>query len=146
MFLNEDCKNAINMTDFIKSLNITLDDFMYSIENGKKDGVVKLLTKGLENMDETKRPIHCTDIENTTMYVKDNNEWTNDESKMMMNIDKLESKHCGMLKVWEDAHPNWMDSKELKQEYLDLVKETMITMTPEEKKEVIKKVAQIVSI
>ena len=51
-----------------------------------------------------------------------------------------------MLKVWEDNNPNWMDSKKLKQEYLDLVKDTMTSMTPAEKREVIKRVAEIVSI
>ena len=148
MFLNEECKDAINLTDFIKSINMTMEDFNYSIENGKKDSVVNILAKELCIMDKNERPIHCTDIDKTTMYVKDNNEWTNDESNVVINdsIDKIESKHCGMLKIWEDAHPNWMDSKALKQQYLDLVKETMTSMSPAEKKEVIKKVAEIVSI
>ena len=148
MFLNEECKNAINLTDFIKSISMTMDDINFSLVNGKKDGVANLLIKELGEMDKTSRPIHCTDVSNTTMYVKDNDIWCNDDANEVIanGIDKLENKHCSMLKVWEDNNPNWMDSKKLKQEYLDLVKDTMTSMTPAEKREVIKKVAEIVSI
>ena len=70
-FLNETCKNAMNITDFIDSIKLQLNDLMDVGEIGYVDGISKIIVKNLNNLDETERPIHCTDKKRETMYIKD---------------------------------------------------------------------------
>ena len=68
----------MNIGDFIKSLKITMEDLNYSRENGKIEGVSKILIKGLNNLEETDRPVHCTDESNNILFIKDNDKWDKD--------------------------------------------------------------------
>jgi hypothetical protein len=73
-FLNETCKDALNITDFINSLQIQLKDLEYTADNGHIKGITNIFQRALSNMEVTKRPMHCTDLKRETLYIKDNNE------------------------------------------------------------------------
>ena len=84
VFLNEKCKDALNISDFIDSLKITLDDLLFSKKNGISRGITDVMIKGLKELDVYKRPIHCTDIKRDTMYIKDEDKWHKDENHTTM--------------------------------------------------------------
>ena len=79
-FLNETCKNAMNITDFVDSIKLQLSDLMDVGELGYVDGISKIIVKNLNNLDETIRPIHCTDKKRETFYVKDQNQWEKEDN------------------------------------------------------------------
>ena len=78
-FLNETCKNAMNITDFVDSIKLQLNDLMEVGEIGFVDGISKIIVKNLNDLDETIRPVHCTDKKRETMYIKDEGEWQKDD-------------------------------------------------------------------
>ena len=124
VFLNTECKDAIKLSDFVKSLNITLEDLEFTKNNGIIEGVSSIIVNNLRGMDVHKRPIHCTDAKRETMYIK-NDEWEKD--------DKLEHVRkfiyltsCYQTRViqdWMAAHPGWESNEKLQNEYLTLCKE-----------------------
>ena len=124
VFLNEECKDAIKLSDFVKSLNITVADLEFTKTNGIIEGVSSIIVNNLRGMDVNKRPIHCTDVKRETMYIK-NDEWEKD--------DKLEHVRkfiyltsCYQTRViqdWMAAHPGWESNEKMQTEYLTLCKE-----------------------
>ena len=74
-FLNETCKNAMNIADFVVSIKLELSDFMELGEIGYVESMSKIITKNLNALDETIRPIHCTDKKRETFYIKDDDKW-----------------------------------------------------------------------
>jgi hypothetical protein len=75
MFLNEDCKDAITLTDFIKNIQIENEDLFYAKEHGFSQAMIRLLENGLKNYDVTERPLHCTDTKRETMHIKNESGW-----------------------------------------------------------------------
>ena len=124
VFLNTECKDAIKLSDFVKSLNITLEDLEFTKNNGIIEGVSSIIVNNLRVMDVHKRPIHCTDAKRETMYVK-TDEWIKDDD--CANIKKfIYLTSCYQIKriqEWIDAHPGWESSEKLHTEYLALCKE-----------------------
>ena len=127
VFLHENCRDAINMTDFIKSLQIQLDDLQYTSSNGLIEGVSSVFVNGLKQLDTYKRPIHCTDIKRETLYIKDNNEWERDsnKSKLKEAISEVAIKQRQAIIEWETKNPHWSKSEQGKDEYLKIVKSVM---------------------
>jgi len=80
-FLNEKCKDAINLTEFVKNLRIQLEDVEKMGKLGYVDGMTQIIMNGLKNLDMYKRPIHCTDLKREIMYVREENRWDCDEEK-----------------------------------------------------------------
>ena len=124
VFLNTECKDAIKLSDFVKSLNITLEDLEFTKNNGIIEGVSSIIVNNLKGMDVHKRPIHCTDAKRETMYVK-TDEWIKDDDGA--NIKKfIYLTSCYQIKRiqhWIDAHPGWETKEKLQAEYLALCKE-----------------------
>jgi hypothetical protein len=104
-FLNEECKNAMNFSDFLKTLSVTMEDIEHLGEVGYTQGMSKILTKALSETNV--RPMHCTDAKRETMYVKENDEWHKDldceESERL--IRHIQQKNYKALKEWRDNHP-----------------------------------------
>ena len=115
------------MTDFIKSLQIQLDDLQYTSSNGLIEGVSSVFVNGLKQLDTYKRPIHCTDIKRETLYIKDNNEWERDsnKSKLKEAISEVAIKQRQAIIDWETKNPHWSKSEQGKDEYLKIVKSVM---------------------
>jgi hypothetical protein len=124
VFLNTECKDAIKLSDFVKSLNITLEDLEFTKTNGIIEGVSSIIVNNLKGMDVHKRPIHCTDAKRETMYVKAD-EWIKDDDGA--NIKKfIYLTSCYQIKRiqdWIHAHPGWETKEKLQTEYLALCKE-----------------------
>tara|TARA_Y100001958_G_C21243891_1_gene572877 strand:- start:4004 stop:4828 length:825 start_codon:yes stop_codon:yes gene_type:complete len=136
VFLNEHCRNAINMTDFINSLQIKLADLMYTKHNGLIEGISSVFVNALNKLETCQRPIHCTDVKRETLYIKDNNAWERENSKEKLHsaISKVAHQQRKTITEWEKANKNWQDSEAGSQEYIHLVREVTKDVVPEENK------------
>ncbi len=146
VFLNEECKNAMNMGDFIKAINLSLEDLDYSIKNGKIEGVTNIFIKELSGLDKVERPIHCTMKDtNKVLYIKENNIWEEDSDNKLLeaSIDNIETSHYKLLERWEEANPGWMKESKLTEIYLDMVKKSMSKLTEKEKMVIIKNISNL---
>ena len=135
MFLNEHCKNAMNLTDFIDSLPITNETYDHTIENGLTKTITHMITDGLNNMDILERPIHCTDASRKTMYVKDNDVWEKDVelNGVLMGIKKIALKQRTMINKWKDANRGWEDNDNLQSKLTSLVFNSMTDIENDQK-------------
>jgi hypothetical protein len=124
LFLNEKCKDALNMSEFIDSLKITLEDLLFSKTNGISRGVTDVMIKGLKELDVYKRPIHCTDIKRDIMYIKDEDKWQKDDNhdKMKNTIVKIADKERTALQQWAVDNPHWIETEKKQIEYLTMVR------------------------
>lgn len=124
VFLNEKCKDALNINDFIESLKITLEDLDFSNKNGMVQGISNLMIKGLKELDIHKRPIHCTDAKRDIIYIKDKEKWEKDEnhSKIKNTITKVANKERNSLYLWVEKNPDWFDSEATQIEYLTMMR------------------------
>jgi hypothetical protein len=122
-FLHEQCKDAMNLTDFVESLKVQIKDLDYTQTNGFAKGVTNVFIKGLEDLDTFTRPVHCSDTKRKTMYIKDESGWDKDtdHEKFKVAISKISKKHLASLKEWEEQHPNWQDNEAKSQEYMKYV-------------------------
>jgi hypothetical protein len=135
IFLNEKCKDALNISDFIQSLKITLDDLMYTKNKGLVDGITNVMIRGLRQLDVYKRPIHCTDTKRETMYIKDCEKWEKDDNhdKMKNTIIKIANKERNMISVWVEENPDWFDTEASQIEYLTMVRNVCEPIENDEK-------------
>ena len=111
-FLNNDCKDALNLTDFINSLQLQLEDLEYTADNGYIEGITNIFQKALSNMEVTKRPMHCTDLKRETLYIKDNDEWHKDETKdgLKSSINTVANKNIVNTGKWLKKYPEHVDA------------------------------------
>lgn len=135
VFLNEECKNAMNLTDFMNSLQPSLEDLQYTKENGYIKGITNIFVKNLQDMNPTERPIHCSDKKRLQFYVKDENEWQKDNKnkKIDRSIETITQKQIQNIKAWEKQHPDWNTSEHGTELYMGMVKEVMGGMSENEK-------------
>jgi hypothetical protein len=111
-FLNETCKNAMNITDFVDSIKLQLSDLMDVGELGYVEGISNIIVKNLNNLDETIRPIHCTDKKRETFYVKDENKWEKDEENKKLNgsVKRVALKNTRLFHQYKEKYPDYKDS------------------------------------
>ena len=111
VFLSEQCKDAINFSDFIKSIEVTREDLENNARLGFVDGVSKILIEHLKLLNQTERPIHCTDIKRETMYIKDEDKWTREEDSTKFNkaIQEVTRKSMISLLDWKEENPDYKD-------------------------------------
>ena len=108
IFLNDTCKDAMNISDFLGNLNINIDEIEYIGHNGYVNGMTKMIMDRLKDMDITKRPIHCTDIKRETMYIKDQDEWSKDTdelTKLRKILSRITMNNYRTVPQWKTAHP-----------------------------------------
>ena len=133
VFLNEKCKNAMNLTDFVNQIKVQLEDVMYTKLHGPEKGITNILVKQLEDVPITERPIHCADVKRKKFYIKDDDEWKKTQPSKEMNgisdgkgpiercIRNLKSKqHLVMETEWKKQNPDHDVNPEKKDEYLDI--------------------------
>ena len=128
IFLQESCKDALNISEFINSLNIHINDLEHTKKYGLGQGIANIFVNGLKQLGTYKRPIHCTDIKRETLYIKDNNEWGKEESSkdiLKKSLHELAVKQRKAISEWEESNPGWEDSEQLSQEWIILVKNVM---------------------
>lgn len=148
VFLNEDCKDAMNLMDFVNSLKYKIEDLENTGKSGYVEGISKLMLDGLKGMEITQRPIHCTDIKRDSVYVKDNDEWQRDNNKDKLTnaIKYVANNNLKVLPKWTDKNPRHKDfASETHRTYMKIVNEASGGGTDEEDeknmKKIIKKVA-----
>ena len=108
-FLNETCKDAMNITDFVDSIKLQLSDLEDVGRIGYIEGISNIIIKNLNNLDETKRPLHCTDKKRETIYVKDQGHWEKEDdnnSKIKKLISKVSSKNSKLLTEYREKYPD----------------------------------------
>ena len=146
IFLNEECKNAINMSDFIKSLQIQVEDLNYTNEKGLIEGISSVMVNRLNQLQICERPIHCTDAKREILYVKDNDSWEKeDENTTVKNsIADILHKQRVAMDTWISENPDWEKTEAGKNAYLNLVRTIMSNDLDSEisKKKVIKHIAK----
>jgi len=113
VFLNEQCRDAINMSEFIDSLKFNIDDINLNHNNNLLNGLSTLFISNLKQLDTFKRPIHCTDFKKEILYIKDNNEWdkNNSKEKIKKAIYILAKKQEITITEWQKKNPNWSTSE-----------------------------------
>ena len=111
MFLNEDCKDAINMTDFIKSIQVSFEQLDYTKVNGLEKGITKILMDNMNKLGKYERPIHCTDIKRETLYIKEDDKWEKDKDKDKIKkaINKTSNKNFTALCQWKNDNNDFME-------------------------------------
>ena len=110
VFLNETCKDAMNMTTFIDSLQLQLSDLENVGEVGYIEGISSIIVKNLNALDVTQRPVHCTDKKRETMYIKDEDKWEKEDdqkTKMHKIIKKVANKNIKLITKFQEVHPEW---------------------------------------
>jgi hypothetical protein len=133
MFLNEECKDAMNMSEFIESMQLTLDDMTKIGTEGQTAGMTNILINKLNQLDIVKRPVHCSDVKTETIYVKDKDKWEKekkDKPKLKYALDRIAMKGI-------EAMP---DMEYDPDEYAKTVSEVL--KDPREDKKIISKLAK----
>lgn len=149
VFLNEQCKDALNIGDFINSLQITLDDLSVTREKTLEDSVENIFLRGLKELDIYKRPIHCTDHKRDVMYIKDEEKWEKDEGniKLKDTIGAISRKQIKKLKEWKDSDPEVTKTTSVKNDKFLLTLNHVCTPIPEtSEKRIIKNIGKEVQI
>jgi hypothetical protein len=110
MFLNEECKDAINMSDFIKSIQVSIDQLQYTTNNGLGKGIIKVIMDNMNKLSKYERPLHCSDIKRETIYIKDDDKWEKDthKDKLKKAINKTSNKNYTALCDWTRENPAFM--------------------------------------
>ena len=127
MFLNEHCKNAMNLTEFVQSLPITSETYDSTIENGLTKTITNMMLNGLNDLDILERPIHCTDASRKTLYVKESDVWEKDNElqHVIDSIKYLSIKQRGMIKTWKEANEGWRENDKLQSRMTNLIINSM---------------------
>jgi cell division protein FtsB len=114
VFLNEQCKNAINLSDFIKSLHITLEQLDFTKQNGLAQGLSKSIIDNMNKLSIYERPMHCTDTKRETLYIKDDDNWSKNGAKEKLKtvIKKTSSKNFNALMDWKNLNPDYMNNED----------------------------------
>jgi hypothetical protein len=135
MFLNDHCKNAMNLSDFIQSLPITSETYDSTIENGLTKTITSMMVNGLNDLDILERPIHCTDASRKTLYVKDSDKWEKDNELLyiLKGIRQLSLKQRTLISKWKDANEGWKTDDNLQSRMTQLVCNSMSQIESDEK-------------
>ena len=118
VFLNEKCKDAINMSDFIKSIEVSLQQLDYTKHNGVVDGLSNVIIENMNKLGLYQRPIHCTDLKRESLYIKDDDNWEKDTNKEKIKrvIKNVSTKQFYALSKWTKENPDFQNN-ENKQNY-----------------------------
>ena len=149
LFLNETCKDAMNMSDFISSLTIQLSDLESVGKLGFVDGISNIIIKNLEALDVEKRPVHCSDTKRETMYIKDQDKWEkeDDELKQMKELIRtVRDKNISMINSWRDLYPECVLSNSKKTTQFNNICMESFGFKQEKERKIISKIAKSVAI
>jgi hypothetical protein len=143
-FLNETCKDAMNITDFVSSINFNLEDLENTGRRGYIEGISNIIIKNLNNMEQCFRPIHCSDYKREVLYIKESDEWvkeTTDKPILTKAIKVIANENIKKIKDWKEMNPDCTDSDSKKNNlYLKIVSNSMNGLTKEESDKNINKI------
>jgi hypothetical protein len=148
-FLNETCKNAMNITDFVDSIKLQLSDFMNVGEVGFVEGISNIIVKNLNSLDETVRPIHCTDQKRETFYLKDQNIWEKDDDdkkRMKQMIKSISYKNEKLIKTYKETYPDYNDSDSYRSDQYSKIMVEAMDCKEESRDKIIKNISRATTI
>ena len=149
-FLNETCKNAMNISDFVDSIKLQLSDLENVAKIGYVEGLSKIIIKNLNALDVTERPVHCSDSKRDTMYVKDEDKWEKENEnnhKVLKAIEDIANKNSKLVKEWKQKNPECASSKSHKADvYSHIMIEAVCSNNDTNNNKVLKKIAKEVTI
>jgi len=148
-FLNETCKNAMNITDFANSIKLQLSDLISVGELGYVEGISNIIVKNLNALDITERPVHCTDKKRETIYIKDADKWEKDEDdkKLKKFIRTIAFKNQNLFPKFKEKYPDYNDSDSVhSDQYSKIVIESLDDSNPEKQEKIIKNISKAITI
>ena len=154
VFLNEDCKDAMNITDFVNSINLQLSDLESVGKLGYVEGISNIIIKNLSAMDVTKRPVHCTDPKRETIYIKDGDVWEKDDDdnkKLRKMIRSVAFRNCKNTRLFKEKYP---DCTKYDSKYSDIYNKIIVEVMGggpksndiENQNKIMKKIAKVMTI
>ena len=158
IFLNEQCKDALTMNEFVDTIKIKMSDLMVTKNKGLSEGVSNILIENMNKLSPHERPIHCTDVKRETMYVKcdgdpnipdSNAYWEKDsENKILKQaIKKVSHEQIKKIAHWVEDHPNWQENQAEQEEYMIMTRNCTDDLTENKREDkIIKKLCNNVRI
>jgi hypothetical protein len=129
LFLNEQCKDALNWNEFIQSIEVGMSDMEHVVESDITKGVVKVICNGIDKLGVYKRPIHCLDMKRKKLCLKNKDVWEKDscviKETLEMGNRKIQQKHIFFIKEWEERHPGWEKDEKMRDVYNNIVQQLM---------------------
>jgi hypothetical protein len=129
VFLNETCKDAMNIMEFVDSVNIKLTDLENVGRLGYIDGITNIIVKNMKELDVSKRPVHCSDLKRETLYIKDENKWSKENEereKLRLAISHIAHKNIQMIPEWKLENPDYnRDEGKVNDKYLQIIMQSM---------------------
>ena len=124
IFLNEQCKDAINMQDFIKQIEVSLDNLLTTRDKGLSEGISNVFIENMNKLSLYERPLHCTDLKRETLYIKDNNVWEKDNNKSRIKsaLREISSAQFRSVKKWMDDNPDYEKDESKQEEFINLIR------------------------
>ena len=147
LFLNETCKDAMNIMDFVESIKLQVTDLERIGEVGYVEGISDIIVSNLNKLDITQRPIHCTDKKRETMYVKDAGKWEKDENTNLIRraIRKVTHNNQRLLPQFKEKYPDYHNSYSSHSDKVTkVVIETMVNNVPDKEEKIIRNIAKSV--
>ena len=136
VYLNETCKDAINLTDFVDSIKVQIKDLEKVGEKGYAEGISDIFINNLQQLNTHSRPIHCSDSKRETLYIKDENHWTKDDEQktnLTKAIKQVANKNIKQISEWQKLHPKYKDPESKQNDkYMQIVLNSMSGSTNEE--------------
>ena len=146
VFLNETCKDAINLSDFVNQIQVSINDLEETGTLGYAEGISKVFIKNLNDIDYNMRPIHCSDSKRETLYIKDNNEWNKDDeqkSNLTKAIKQVAHKNMKQISEWQKLNPEYSDPDSKQNDrYQKIIFNSMSGSTKEESDKNYEKIAK----
>ena len=143
-FLNETCKDAMNISDFVSNVKLELEDLEHAGRSGYVEGISNIVIKNLNKLEQHMRPLHCSDNKREVLYIKDNNEWTKEtEEKPILTkaIKTIANENIKQISKWRQKYPDCTKSDSKKNDlYLKIVSNSMNGLTKEEGEQNINKI------
>jgi hypothetical protein len=148
-FLNDTCKNAMNITDFADSIKLQLSDLISIGELGYVDGISNIIVKTLNALDVTERPVHCADNKRKIMYIKDEDKWEKDDEdkKIRKFIKKIAFKNQKLFPQFKEKYPDYNDSDSKRSnQYSTIVIESLADGDEDKENKIIKNISKAISV
>ena len=148
-FLNETCKNAMNITDFVDSIKLQLSDLIEVGELGYVEGISKIIVKNLNNLDETIRPVHCTDKKRETMYIKDKDKWQKEDekkTKLKKVVNTIANKNIRLLPQFREKYPDYDNSTSIISDTYDKIVIEAMTSDNDKNEKIITNISNVTTI
>jgi hypothetical protein len=150
VFLNETCKEALNISDFVSSLVLSISDLEETTRLGYSEGISKIFINGLKQLDFHNRPVHCSDLKREILYIKDNDEWTKDtdeKNALTKAIKIVANKNIKQITEWQKENPEYLDPESRQNDkYIKIICGAMSGSTKHESdtnyEKIIKKIAK----